>query len=152
MKRQPLSCFLLACLLLSPTRTTAQSPEDAALHERVQQILKEVPLVDGHNDTPGAYLRHVNNHVDDLDLYDTTELKMHTDIPRLRKGGVGGQFWSVYIPIVEPGGAAGDVSRVIRQIDVTRMSPLPLGRPVHHGSGIHIAGVAQLKKWPTRVG
>ncbi|MCH7572563.1 MAG: dipeptidase [Planctomycetes bacterium] len=120
MTRFPLSFFLLACLLLSPTRAHAQSPEDLALYERVQRILKEVPLIDGHNDTPGAYLRHVNNHVDDLDLYDTTELKMHTDIPRLRKGGVGGQFWSVYIPIREPGGAAGDVRKVIRQIDITK--------------------------------
>ena len=120
MTRIPLSIFLLTCLLLSPTRTYAERPDDAALYERVQRILKEVPLIDGHNDTPGAYLRHVNNHVDDLDLYDTTELKMHTDIPRLRKGGVGGQFWSVYIPIREPGGAAGDVRKVIRQIDITK--------------------------------
>ncbi len=120
MTRFPLPCFLLACLLLSPTGTHAQSPDDAALYERVQRVLQEVPLIDGHNDTPGAYLRHVNNHVDDLDLYDTTALKMHTDIPRLRKGGVGGQFWSVFIPIREPGGAAGDVSRVIRQIDITK--------------------------------
>ena len=120
MTRFPLSFFLLACFLLSPTRAHAQSPEDVALYERVQRILKEVPLIDGHNDTPGAYLRHVNNHVDDLDLYDTTELKMHTDIPRLRKAGVGGQFWSVFIPILEPGGAAGDVRKVIRQIDITK--------------------------------
>ena len=42
-------------------------------------MLKSVPLIDGHNDTPGKYLGHVKNHVDELDLYDTTELGMHTD-------------------------------------------------------------------------
>lgn len=98
----------------------AGSDDDAAFHERVQRILREVPLIDGHNDTPGKYLRHVNNHVDELDLHDTTELKMHTDIRRLREGGLGGQFWSVYIPIRVPGGEAGDVRKVIRQIDVTK--------------------------------
>lgn len=97
-----------------------QTEDDAALYERARAILKEVPLIDGHNDTPGKYLRHVSNHVAELDFYDTTELGMHTDISRLREGGVGGQFWSVFIPIRVPGGEAGDVRKVIRQIDVTK--------------------------------
>lgn len=113
----------LTLLLVSGASAPArysQEGDDAALYERASAILAEVPLIDGHNDTPGKYLRHVNNHVDELDLYDTTELGMHTDIPRLRQGGVGGQFWSVYIPIRVPGGEDGDVRKVIRQIDVTK--------------------------------
>ncbi|MCZ6837572.1 MAG: dipeptidase [Planctomycetota bacterium] len=110
--------FVMGLIALGLSQATfAQS--DEALHDRAMKILKEVPLIDGHNDTPGKYLRHVNNHVDELDLYDTTDLNMHTDIQRLRQGGVGGQFWSVYIPIRVPGGEAGDVRKVIRQIDVT---------------------------------
>ena len=122
MRRWTLSVWALAAMAWTARGAPAQAPaaDDAALHERAMRILAEVPLIDGHNDTPGKYLRHVDNHVDQLDLYDTTELGMHTDIPRLRAGGVGGQFWSVYIPIRVPGGEPGDVRKVIRQIDVTK--------------------------------
>lgn len=67
---------------------------------RARRILDRTPLIDGHNDLPWALRQgHGNDpHAVDLtaDLDATTEL--HTDIPRLRAGGVGGQFWSVYVP------------------------------------------------------
>lgn len=84
----------------------------------VQQILREVPLIDGHNDLPWQY-RKLSNNFDAIDLRaDTSRSKalLATDIPRLRAGGLGGQFWSVYVPAKLPGPAA--VQAVLEQIDV----------------------------------
>lgn len=67
---------------------------------QARRILDRTPLIDGHNDLPWALREgHGNDpYAVDLthDLHATTGL--HTDIPRLRAGGVGGQFWSVYVP------------------------------------------------------
>lgn len=113
MKRPSLSLALLLliplCASLQPTLAHNQGgqnapdavkQDDAALRARVMQILKEVPLIDGHNDVPWQYRRRVNLHVDQIDFRDTTKLDppMHTDLTRLRAGGLGGQFWSVYVP------------------------------------------------------
>lgn len=68
---------------------------------RVRRLLRESPLVDGHNDMPWRYLRDYDNHLDALDFSkDTSEAcpRMHSDIPRLRAGCVGAQFWAVFIP------------------------------------------------------
>jgi membrane dipeptidase len=74
--------------------------QDAAREAQARRILERTPLIDGHNDLPWALREgHGNDpYAVDLtaDLDATTEL--HTDIPRLRAGGVGGQFWSVYVP------------------------------------------------------
>jgi membrane dipeptidase len=95
----------------------AASP-DAALVARARKILDEVPLVDGHNDLAWEYRQRVKNHLDKIDLRSDTghfEKPMHTDIPRLRKGGVGGQFWSVYVPVELAGPQA--VVATLEQID-----------------------------------
>ncbi len=66
----------------------------------VRDLLRTTPLIDGHNDLPWALRQGYGNDPYAVDL--TTDLsgttKLHTDIPRLRAGGVGGQFWSVYVP------------------------------------------------------
>ena len=101
------------------TTTATWQPPDPALVERARKILAAVPLIDGHNDLPWEYRQRVQNHLDRIDLQaDTSKLEkpMHTDIPRLRQGGVGGQFWSVYIPADISGPAA--VRTVMEQIDV----------------------------------
>src|SRR5215213_5048455 len=82
------------------TQSNAAQP-DAALVERARKILERTPLVDGHNDLPWEYRKRVQNQMDKIDLRAGTaklDPPLHTDIPRLRKGGVGGQFWSVYVP------------------------------------------------------
>ena len=73
---------------------------------RARALHKQVPLIDGHNDFPWA-LRQ-NNAGRDLAKLDirVPQPKLMTDIPRLRAGGVGGQFWSVYIPAMIQGPAA----------------------------------------------
>ena len=86
---------------------------------QARQILKEVPLIDGHNDAPWQYRSRVNNHLDAIDFAgDTGRLDppMHTDLPRLRAGGVGGQFWSVYVPVDLKGADA--VQATLEQIDL----------------------------------
>ncbi|MEQ8765928.1 MAG: dipeptidase [Planctomycetota bacterium] len=87
----------------------------------IATLLEEVPLIDGHNDVPWQYRTRVQNHLAQMDL--ATDLRgldkpMHTDIPRLRQGGVGGQFWSVYIPVGL--GGPGAVRATLEQIDLTK--------------------------------
>ncbi|MGC3958400.1 MAG: dipeptidase [Verrucomicrobiota bacterium] len=97
---------------------SAAENADRSLAE-ARRILKQVPLIDGHNDVPWQYRKRTSNDFSALDLaHDTAGLQpaMHTDIPRLRTGGVGGQFWSVYVPTKLSGPEA--VQATIEQIDV----------------------------------
>jgi len=100
---------------------SAQDGRAATAAEReaiVREVLREVPLIDGHNDTPWAIRSRVSNHLGDFDFFDTTALErsMHTDLKRLREGGVGAQFWSVWIPTDL--GDAESVVTVLEQIDL----------------------------------
>ena len=83
---------------------------------RARALHREVPLIDGHNDFPWALREH--NAERDLNKLDIRmhQPKIHTDIPRLREGGVGAQFWSVYVPADLQGPAA--VLATLEQIDV----------------------------------
>lgn len=85
---------------------------------RVHAILARVPLIDGHNDLPWAIRQHPPA-PGDLEVYDlTAPTAGHTDLPRLREGRVGAQFWSVYVPGDRP---AGDLVRIqLEQIDLAR--------------------------------
>ena len=94
----------------------AEKPDHHLAEAR--RLLRQVPLIDGHNDVPWQYRKHSND-FSALDLaQDTSALKppMHTDIARLRAGYVGGQFWSVYVPTKLSGADA--VQATIEQIDV----------------------------------
>ena len=94
--------------------------EDSAtsIEATVNEVLRDVPLIDGHNDAPWAIRSRVRNQIADFDFNDTTGLErpMHTDLARLRKGGVGGQFWSVWVPPELEGADA--VVAVLEQIDL----------------------------------
>jgi membrane dipeptidase len=118
--RKATACFAVAAALLVQAAFGAEENVNTPAKElqAVRKILREVPLIDGHNDLPWQY-RKLSNDFDAIDLRaDTSRMKspLVTDIPRLRAGGVGGQFWSVYIPTKLPGPAA--VQAVIEQIDV----------------------------------
>ena len=90
---------LLAAVALSALAAPAMAQTDPA-EARARRILERTPLIDGHNDLPWALREGHGNDPYAVsltrDLQATTDL--HTDIPRLRAGGVGGQFWSVYVP------------------------------------------------------
>ena len=70
-------------------------------------------VVDGHNDLPWA-MRRVGYDFDRVDIAQP-QPHLHTDLPRLRAGGVGAQFWSVYVPCSFAGPAA--VQATLEQID-----------------------------------
>jgi membrane dipeptidase len=113
------SIFALALIAL-PTLAFAQAPTARDL-ARVERILRRTPVIDGHNDVPWEIRDSHGNDLGGVDLRsDTRRLTppMHTDIPRLRRGGVGGQFWSVYVPASNRGF---DNTRMVwEQIDLTR--------------------------------
>lgn len=86
--------------------------------ERVRQVLRATPLIDGHNDLPWA-IREAGGKLIAFDLNADRRMEppaFHTDLPRLKSGGVGGQFWSVYVPSSVVGANA--VTAVLEQIDI----------------------------------
>lgn len=78
-------------------------------------LLAEFPVVDGHNDLPWA-LRQTGYDLDARDIAGDQSAHLHTDIPRLRAGGVGAQFWSVYVRSDLPD----PVPATLEQIDCVR--------------------------------
>ncbi|UQU61300.1 dipeptidase [Couchioplanes caeruleus] len=78
----------------------------------VAAALAAMPVVDGHNDLPMALRAAAGYRVDGLAA---NRPEFHTDIARLRAGGVGGQFWSVYVPSDLPEPEA--VTATMEQVD-----------------------------------
>jgi membrane dipeptidase len=68
-----------------------------SLVNRARELHRQIPLIDGHNDLPWQYRERVKHALWKIDI-SIEQNDLHTDIPRLREGGVGGQFWSVYVP------------------------------------------------------
>ncbi|MFF5090036.1 dipeptidase [Streptomyces niveus] len=84
--------------------------------EQARELLEDFPVVDGHNDLPWALREQVRYDLDRRDIAEDQSAHLHTDIPRLRAGGVGAQFWSVYVRSDMAGDTA--VSATLEQIDV----------------------------------
>ncbi|MFF3431677.1 dipeptidase [Streptomyces sp. NPDC002602] len=81
-----------------------------------RELLAEHPVVDGHNDLPWALREQVRYDLDRRDIAADQSDHLHTDLPRLRAGGVGAQFWSVYVRSDYAGDEA--VSATLEQIDL----------------------------------
>ncbi len=92
-------------------------PADTTLLERARQFHREVPLIDGHNDLSSAVLSTGKGSFEHFDP-DKGLPDLDTDIPRLRTGLVGGQFWSAYVPSSLMGQGAGIFA--LQQIDAIR--------------------------------
>ncbi|HET9818293.1 MAG TPA: dipeptidase [Rhodanobacteraceae bacterium] len=127
---QTLACLLLALPCAAMALGAPAPSHDGNVSARVQRVLATTPLIDGHNDLPWA-IRSGFGNVGNLDLAaDTSNLRgkqddgsigkvsLMTDIPRLRKGQVGAQFWSVWVPPSEAGPKA--VELTLEQIDIVR--------------------------------
>ncbi|WP_405403608.1 dipeptidase [Streptomyces sp. NBC_01104] len=84
--------------------------------EHARELLAEYPVVDGHNDLPWALREQVGYDLAARDIATDQSAHLHTDIPRLRAGGVGAQFWSVYVRSDMAGDDA--VAATLEQIDV----------------------------------
>ena len=79
-------------------RLRRPAPPGQTVKASVTDLLREHPVIDGHNDLLWA-LRHRHNYdFDAVDIGERQDGLVHTDLPRLREGGVGAQFWSVYVP------------------------------------------------------
>lgn len=79
----------------------------------IEALLAEHPVIDGHNDLLWA-MRDLNGY--DFSAYDVGERQQQTqtDLPRLREGGVGAQFWSVFVPCQE---GERSVTTTLEQVD-----------------------------------
>jgi len=85
--------------------------------ERARRLLSQHPVLDGHNDLPWT-IRGKTGPIGDLEAYDLGQpTSGDTDLERLHAGGVGGQFWSVYVPADLGSGAA---RQQLEQIDLAR--------------------------------
>src|ERR1700721_2583104 len=117
----PMLCILCLMLCLPLTTWAAQDYE-----HRVDQVLLQTPLIDGHNDLPWEIRGRFKSHVTALNLAAGTshlpleagQAALMTDIPRLRAGHVGAQFWSVWIPVSAQGFEA--VQMTLEQIDLVK--------------------------------
>jgi membrane dipeptidase len=88
---------MLFCGLLSATAIAQTSRPAVALTDEGRRVHLEGFVFDGHNDLPWEMRTKADSSFDKRDIAQP-QLKMHTDIPRLRAGGVKAQFWSVYVP------------------------------------------------------
>src|SRR6058998_2699188 len=110
----------LSIVLVVPLAIAAvasRQTDGAALLDHARALLKQTPLIDGHNDYPWALREKAHRNFEMLDIAKPQPTIM-TDIARLRAGGVGGQFWSVYVP-VDPVELAGQsaVTATLEEID-----------------------------------
>lgn len=87
------SLALLPFFVAAPAVHAAVDPYAA----RVARVLKATPLIDGHNDWPEALADKAKDVRWTMALDRLDPATFHTDIDRLRAGGVGGQFWSVWV-------------------------------------------------------
>jgi membrane dipeptidase len=114
--------WVLACLGLAGAALAAEPAVDA----RVERVLAETPLIDGHNDLPWEIRARFKGDPGAVNLAaDTSQIPpppdgaaLMTDIPRLRAGHVGAQFWSVWVPVELKGFEA--VQTTLEQIDLVK--------------------------------
>jgi len=117
------SRFFVIATLAIPLNIAAAAEkagaDDPALRQ-AREFLKKHPLIDGHNDLP-AVIRESGRPPRDILAYDLNRRAAgDTDIARLREGGVGGQFWSVWIPSSADVGKKGFARIQLEQIDIAR--------------------------------
>ncbi|MBD0695715.1 dipeptidase [Streptomyces sp. CBMA123] len=93
---------------------TSQTDSPTPL-DRARALLRTAPVVDGHNDLPWAMREQAGYDLGALDLAADQSDRLHTDLARLAEGGVGAQFWSVYVPASLAGDHA--VSATLEQVD-----------------------------------
>ncbi len=106
---------LAACCGL--VSATAGTPGGRSVQERAERLHREALVVDGHNDLPWRIRGIWGLDLDRVEL-DRRQDEGHTDLVRLREGGVDVQFWAAYVPVRFTGPAAPVVAR--EQIDLIK--------------------------------
>jgi membrane dipeptidase len=112
------AAVVVLAMLIPPASLRAQQGSRDPNMEKARRVLASTPLFDGHNDLPWA-IRENEAAPRDVTKYDLRgHAPGHTDIPRLRAGMLGAQFWSVYIPYTPIGEGASRMQ--LEQIDIAR--------------------------------
>lgn len=107
------TCSLFVVMGLAAISRDATQGDEALL-ARARSLMTQVPLIDGHNDLPWAMRNAARYDFGRIDIRQP-QPTLHTDIPRLREGHVGAQFWSVYVPASLQGEEA--VVATLEQVD-----------------------------------
>ncbi len=110
--------FVLAAALgvtVASARPVAAQADSTRLLARARAIHRAIPMIDAHNDLPGAIRDGAQNDLSRMNPEQSLP-DIDTDFPRMKRGLVGGQFWSAYVPasLVKGGGA----TYALEQIDV----------------------------------
>src|SRR5258707_9096846 len=99
------------------TQAVTAAPQEPASLAAARALLGSTPVFDGHNDLPWALRQAAHADPGLVDIAADVPFT-HTDLPRLAAGGVGAQFWSVYVPAELDGDAA--VATTLEQVDLVR--------------------------------
>ncbi|KAI9345598.1 dipeptidase 2 [Obelidium mucronatum] len=100
---------------IPPPGSPTETPFEAAL-----RILKHAPVIDTHNDWPTGLTYKYNGTLKGVDLFDTPDTVFHTDIHRLRKGMLGVQFWSAYVPCYKYTKQTNSIQLTLENIDLIK--------------------------------
>jgi membrane dipeptidase len=126
----PILPAITLALILGVPGSCAAARADSGNTALVAKVLSDMPVIDGHNDLPWEIRERFASNVDAVDLKQNTALlprpanapadqtPLMTDIPRLRSGGVGAQFWSVWVPTDSRDSTA--VQLTLEQIDLVK--------------------------------
>jgi membrane dipeptidase len=111
---------IMLALMFVPAFVHADEPRsprsEVKMTDEARQIHREALLIDGHNDLPYQYREKKDLSFASIDIA-RPQPALHTDIPRLRQGGVGAQFWAAYVSTATmKDGTA--VKQTLEQIDV----------------------------------
>lgn len=116
-----LSCLLLGTSSLAADGDASKTPTDRkpiVLTDRARALHEDSLLIDGHNDMPWEIRKQASSSFDKMDI-SQPQPSLQTDIPRLRAGGMGAQFWSVWVP-VELGYKGTALATTLEQIDLVK--------------------------------
>ncbi|MFL6863390.1 MAG: dipeptidase [Allosphingosinicella sp.] len=113
--------FLPLLAMAALAAPASAKPRTETPDQRAERVLTQTPVIDGHNDLPWEIRDGYDFGRKPLDLgADTSKLAhpLQTDLPRLAKGHVGAQFWSVWIPATLKGDEA--IRVTLEEIDIVR--------------------------------
>jgi membrane dipeptidase len=113
--RRPSVLFALTASLLVAGPLSAQAPADTTALVHAREVMRSIPLIDGHNDLPFELRERAGGDLDSLDIASPQDSLM-TDIGRLREGQVGAQFFVAYVPVELIGHGAARFA--LQQIDL----------------------------------
>ncbi len=138
--------LLIAIAVIDAGEPAIKSPVKPAytvvVGELAKKIHRESLLVDGHNDLPWQFRKKEDMSFLKYDLRRSIA-SLHTDIPRLKQGGVGAQFWAAYVP-VESQKKGTAVRETLDQIDV--IARMVIAYPDEFESALTAADIIRIRK------